>query len=47
MALGSPIWFFLAETVLLNLLLLISIWYHNRLGRRLARRVAAASAPGT
>lgn len=44
MALGSPIWFFLAETVLLNLILLISIWYHNRLGRRIAARVIEVSA---
>jgi phosphatidylglycerophosphate synthase len=46
MALGSPIWFFLAETVLLNLILLISIWYHNRLGRQLAEAVAEVAAGG-
>ena len=46
MAFGSPIWFFIAETVLLNLLLLVSIWYHNRLGRRLARSVLDLATPG-
>jgi hypothetical protein len=40
MLLGSPIWFFLAETVALNLLLIISIWYHNRVACRLAGRIA-------
>ena len=41
MALGSPLWFFLAEAVALNLLLLVSIRHHNRIGRRLAERLAA------
>ncbi len=49
MLLGSPIWFFLAETVALNLLLLASIWYHNRVARRLAGRIAhgGEGAPST
>jgi len=39
MALGSPLWFFLAEAVALNLLLALSVRHHNRVGRRLARRI--------
>jgi hypothetical protein len=39
MALGSPIWFFLAETVLLNLLLLVSVVHHNAVARRLAEKL--------
>lgn len=35
-ALGSPLYFFIAETVLLNLLLLVSVRQHHRAGRRLA-----------
>jgi phosphatidylglycerophosphate synthase len=33
---GSPIWYFLAEVVLLNLVLGLSIVHHNLVGRRLA-----------
>jgi hypothetical protein len=36
MALGSPLYFFLAETLLLNLLLVYSVWHHNVCNRRLA-----------
>ena len=41
MALGSPAYFFFAETVLLNLLLAGSVLYHNAAGRRLAARLRA------
>jgi hypothetical protein len=40
MALGSPLYFFLAEAIALNALLVFSIWYHNRCSRRLARAIA-------
>jgi phosphatidylglycerophosphate synthase len=43
MAIGSPLWFFLAETVLLNLLLLLSVRHHNVVGRRLAAILGAAN----
>jgi phosphatidylglycerophosphate synthase len=36
MALGSPVWFFLAEIFLLNLVLILSVRHHNRANRRLA-----------
>ena len=39
MALGSPLWFFLAEITVLNLLLLVSVRHHNRVADRLARRL--------
>ena len=39
MALGSPLWFFLAEAVALNLLLFLSVRHHNAVGRRLARQI--------
>ena len=36
MAAGSPMWFFLAEAVLLNLLLAFSVRHHNRVARAMA-----------
>jgi len=42
MAFGTPLWFFLAECVALNLLLLFSIRYHERSSMRLAETVARA-----
>ena len=39
MALGSPLWFFLAEAVLLNLLLAWSVAHHNAIGRRLVAQL--------
>ncbi|MGQ0589250.1 MAG: CDP-alcohol phosphatidyltransferase family protein [Sphingosinicella sp.] len=36
MAAGSPLWFFLAEAVLLNLLLILSVRHHNEVARALA-----------
>jgi CDP-alcohol phosphatidyltransferase len=42
MALGSPLYYFLAECVLLNLLLLASIRHHRSASRRLARQARRA-----
>jgi hypothetical protein len=45
---GSPLYFFLVEVVALNLLLIGSVWYHNRVASRLDRalaRTAARAAP--
>ena len=39
MALGSPHYFFLAEAVALNLLLIGSVRHHNAAGRRLAEKL--------
>ena len=39
MAFGTPLWFFLAEAVLLNLLLVLSVRHHNAVGRRLAEKL--------
>lgn len=39
MALGSPLWFFLAEAVVLNLLLAVSVAHHDAVVRRLAARL--------
>lgn len=39
MAVGQPLFFFLAELVLLNLLLIWSIRHHHRTGRRLAQKI--------
>ena len=36
---GSPLYYFLAEAVLLNLLLWVSVRHHNRVARRLAERL--------
>lgn len=41
MAAGSPLWFFLAEILALNLLLLVSMGQHNRVAGRLAERLGA------
>jgi hypothetical protein len=40
MALGSPLYFFLAEIVALNLLLIASIRHNNRMARALAERLS-------
>lgn len=37
MLIGSPLWFFLAEALLLNLVLIASLVHHDRRARRLAR----------
>ena len=42
MALGSPLYYFLVETVLLNLALSVSVRHHNVVGRRLAERLERA-----
>ena len=39
MALGSPLYYFLAETILLNLVLLVSVRRHNQAGRRLVSAI--------
>lgn len=41
MAIGSPLWFFLAMIFGLNLVLLVSIVHHNRVARRLAAAISA------
>jgi hypothetical protein len=41
MALGSPLYFFLVETLLLNLLLIGSVQYHKAHSRKLARELMA------
>jgi hypothetical protein len=46
MAAGSPLPYFLAEILLLNLLLLWSVVHHNRVGRRLARAFADGGGDG-
>jgi len=40
MLLGSPLWFFLFEAVVLNLVLAVSMIHHNAVGRRLVERLA-------
>lgn len=40
MAFGTPLWFFVAEFSLLNLILLVSIMYHRRHSRELTLRLA-------
>ena len=42
MAFGSPLWFFLTEIFVLNLLLVISVRYHNRANRHLAALLSRA-----
>ena len=37
---GSPLWYFLGEAVLLNLLLAASIVHHNKVGRMLVERLS-------
>ncbi len=39
MAAGSPLYYFLAEAILLNLLLVLSVRHHNAVGRRLAEKL--------
>lgn len=39
MGLGTPLYFFLAEAGLLNLLLVASVRHHNEVGRRLVRKL--------
>ena len=39
-ALGSPLHYFLTTLVLLNIVLIVSIYYHNRVARRLAAAVS-------
>ena len=39
MAAGSPLWFFLTEAVVLNLLLVWSVRHHNKVGRALAAKI--------
>ncbi len=47
MFLGSPLWFFLAEILALNLLLAWSVRHHNALSRRLAAAITRrGGAPG-
>lgn len=46
MAFGSPLWFFLTEIFLLNLLLVWSIRHHNRVNRRLAAILGRAGPNG-
>lgn len=46
MALGSPLYFFLAECVILNLLLAASVSHHNACGRELADRLERNARPG-
>jgi hypothetical protein len=36
---GSPLWFFLGEVVLLNMILAASVTHHNAVGRRLVERL--------
>lgn len=43
MAIGSPLYYFLAETVALNLLLVLSVLHHNRVALRLAEKLAPGS----
>ena len=38
---GSPIWYFLYQSILLNLLLAVSVVAHNRAAQRIAARVGA------
>ena len=37
MLVGTPLWYFLLEAVVLNGVLLLSVAYHNRIERRLLR----------
>ena len=36
---GSPLWFFLVEILLHNALLVISVWHHGAVGRRLVQEL--------
>jgi hypothetical protein len=44
LAFGSPLAYFFSQIVLFNLLLVVSVSVHQRTGRRLARKLAGASA---
>jgi hypothetical protein len=46
MALGSPLWFFLAQISLLNLILIWSILHHKKVARRLALILEAGPSNG-
>ncbi len=46
MALGSPLYFFLAVLIVLNLLLAWSVWHHNHRSRRLAEALDRRGADG-
>jgi hypothetical protein len=46
MALGSPLWFFLAEAVLLNLVLIASVRHHDGIARRLVERLGGLTIRG-
>jgi len=41
MLLGSPIWYFLYQAVVLNVLLVVSVKMHNAAARRIAARIGA------
>lgn len=43
MLLGSPLWFFLAEIVLLNAVLALSVVHHNAVGRRLVEKLGRSA----
>jgi hypothetical protein len=43
MLIGSPLWFFLAEIVLLNAVLAVSVIHHNAVGRRLVERLGGSA----
>ena len=45
MLLGSPLYFFLTEALLLNLLLVLSVRHHNRVARRLVRKLRQLPSP--
>ena len=40
MLLGSPLWYFLGEVILLNLILAVSVAQHNAVQQRLVERLA-------
>jgi CDP-alcohol phosphatidyltransferase-like enzyme len=46
MAAGSPLYFFLAEAVLLNLILAVSVRHHNRIARRFAEKLGQLARDG-
>ena len=45
MALGSPLYFFLVESVLLNLLLVWSVRHHNAVAGRIVARIREGATP--
>jgi hypothetical protein len=36
---GSPLWYLFYQAVVLNLLLVLSVWMHNAAARRIARQI--------